>query len=88
MGQRSAAETVAWILVAFIGQRTWRQADLAERVGVRVPSLRKRLYELQEAGMPLEREEERPQVSAQDFCLIIAPSAPGQGMAPKNASSD
>ncbi len=62
MGQRSAAETVASILLAFVEDGTWRQAALASRVGVSVPALRKRLRELQDAGMPLEKEEDPPQV--------------------------
>ena len=62
MGQRSAAETVASILLAFVEDGTWRQAELASRVGVSVPALRKRLRELQDAGMPLEKEEDPPQV--------------------------
>ena len=50
MGQRSATESVASILLAFVEQPTWRQAELAERVGISVPALRKRLRELQDAG--------------------------------------
>jgi predicted DNA-binding transcriptional regulator YafY len=62
LGQRSAAETIASILLAFVEHGTWRQAELASRVGVSVPALRKRLRELQDAGMSLEREDDPPQV--------------------------
>ncbi|HQF22708.1 MAG TPA: hypothetical protein PL065_04575, partial [Polyangiaceae bacterium] len=62
MGQGSAAETVAAIFLAFVEQRTWRQAELAQRIGVSVPWLRRRLLSLQTAGMPLERDDETPQV--------------------------
>jgi predicted DNA-binding transcriptional regulator YafY len=62
VGQRSATETVAAIMQAFLSQRTWKQASLAEHLGLHVPALRKRLVELQDSGMPLSRDEEHPHV--------------------------
>jgi predicted DNA-binding transcriptional regulator YafY len=62
MGQRSAAETIIAILDAFTRQGTWRQQDLASDVGVSVPALRKRLDELSSHGVPLERQEDHPDV--------------------------
>lgn len=62
MGQRSGAETVAAVVLAFLKQRTWKQADLAGHVGVAVPALRKRLLELSERGMPLSSEFDHPHV--------------------------
>jgi len=62
MGTRSAPDTIAAIMLAFVDQRTWRQAELAERVGITTAALRKRLLELQAWGMPLEQDREDPQV--------------------------
>lgn len=61
VGQRSATETVAAIVGAFLEQRTWKQADLARRLEMTTPALRKRLEEI--AGpLRLEREEDHPHV--------------------------
>ena len=62
MGQRSATESVAAILSAFLRSRTWKQSDLARAVDLTVPATRKRLEELQAQGVPLERSEEPPYV--------------------------
>lgn len=62
MGSRSPTETVARILVALLSRRTWSQADLARHVDLSVKALRPRLFELTEAGVPLEREEDHPHV--------------------------
>lgn len=63
MGTRTATETVVGIFLAFFEQRTWRQAELSERLGVGTRALRQRLEELHETKrMPLEREEEPPHV--------------------------
>jgi hypothetical protein len=58
MGQRSATETLFGIVHLFIENRTWSQAELARRLELGVPALRKRLVELQAAGWPLERSDE------------------------------
>jgi predicted DNA-binding transcriptional regulator YafY len=58
MGQRSATETLFGIVHLFIEKRTWTQAELARRLELGVPALRKRLVELQAAGWPFERSDE------------------------------
>ena len=62
MGQRSNTETIVAILKAFLDQRTWKQADLARRVGVQPATIHKRLEELLANGIPLESEKEHPHV--------------------------
>jgi predicted DNA-binding transcriptional regulator YafY len=62
MPQRSAGATNSQILLAFGEQRTWIQKELAARCGVGVRALRERLEELEAAGLPLERDEDRPNV--------------------------
>lgn len=62
MGRRSPTESVARIYRAFLRQRTWSQAALAREIEIGVPALRKRLDELTALGLPLEREDEPPQV--------------------------
>ncbi len=62
MGRLSGTETALALVVAFIEKDTWTQADLARRLDVGVAALRKRLHELIEAGVPLEREEDAPHV--------------------------
>ncbi len=61
MGSRSAGETVIAILVAFLEQRSWSQSELAARVGVGVPVIRKHLVELSR-HIPLESERDHPHV--------------------------
>lgn len=62
MGSRSAAETVIALLQAFIEERTWTQADLARRLGLTTPQVKKRLDELSRLGVPLEAEPDHPHV--------------------------
>lgn len=62
MGRRSGTETLANVLLAFLEQRTWRQAELAQRVGVERKQLVRVLDDLTRAGFPLEREEDHPDV--------------------------
>lgn len=62
MGTRDQYATVAAVMQAFAEQNTWTQADLARRVGVGVPAVRKVLKQLQTDGMPLDDETERPHV--------------------------
>lgn len=58
MGRRSALETVAGLLVAFIDERTWEQATLAKHLSVSVRTLRGCLLDLQRSGVPLDQEAE------------------------------
>jgi len=62
VGQRSATETLFAIVHAFIEQRTWAQAELARRLEIGVPALRKRLLDLKAGGWPLDRDDEVTQV--------------------------
>ena len=62
VGRRSPTESVARIYRAFLRQRTWTQAALAREIEIGVPALRKRLDELTTLGMPLERQDDLPQV--------------------------
>jgi predicted DNA-binding transcriptional regulator YafY len=62
MGRASKDDTVAGIYQAFLGQRTWRQAELAREVGISTKALRERLAELSARGMPLESENDPPHV--------------------------
>jgi predicted DNA-binding transcriptional regulator YafY len=62
VGQRSQSETLAAILKAFLDQRTWKQADLARRVGVQAATIKKHLEELRASGVPLESEKDHPHV--------------------------
>ena len=62
MGQRSGTESAIAIIQAFLGRRTWSQAELARELAIGVPALRKRLDELTKAGVPLETESDPPHV--------------------------
>lgn len=62
MSSRGQNDTASRVLIAFVQQRTWSQADLARHVGVETRALRRVLAALQEAGVPLEREEDHPHV--------------------------
>jgi predicted DNA-binding transcriptional regulator YafY len=63
MGQRSATESVAAVLAAFLRRRVWTQADLARATGLeRAESLRRVLEELKAAGIPLEPQKDHPHV--------------------------
>src|SRR4051794_33602364 len=61
MGRRSGVETIIGILHAFVDRRRWRQAELARRVGITVPALRKHLLELSRL-IPLDAEVDHPDV--------------------------
>jgi predicted DNA-binding transcriptional regulator YafY len=61
MGRRTGSESVVALIACFLERGgTWSQAALAARVGVSVPSVRRKLVELQEAGVPLERDDRDP----------------------------
>ena len=62
MGRRRTAEVVAGILQAFLEDGTWSQADLARRCQTTPETIRKTLEDLRNAGWPLERESDPPQV--------------------------
>jgi predicted DNA-binding transcriptional regulator YafY len=62
VGKRNAFETVAKILVALLEQRTITQAELARRAEVDPRTIRKHMLALQEAGVPVERDEDHPNV--------------------------
>lgn len=62
MGSRSAGETLAAILSAFLRRRSWRQIELARHIGVSVRTLRKRLVDLSSQGIPFYDEAEHPHV--------------------------
>lgn len=62
MGRRTATETVCAVVVAFLGQRTWRQAELAREIGVQSRTLRRILLDLRAAGVPFEEERDPPNV--------------------------
>lgn len=62
MGTKTAGESIAAIIQAFLKRRTWSQAELARVVDLGVPALRKRILDLQTAGMPLVDEKEHPHV--------------------------
>lgn len=49
------------IVFAFLDDRTWSQAELARRIGIGVPQLRRHLEEMQR-DFPLEREDDPPHV--------------------------
>lgn len=62
MSRTKNIETLAAVYEAFHQRKTWRQAELARRLGVRPERLRGMLEALQSSGWPLEREEDPPQV--------------------------
>jgi predicted DNA-binding transcriptional regulator YafY len=62
MGRASKDDTIAGIYHAFLSQRTWRQAELANFVGVSTRAIRQRLTELSTRGMPLQSEDDPPHV--------------------------
>lgn len=62
MGRLSGTETALALVVAFIEKDSWTQADLARRLGIGVAAMRKRLNELIDAGVPVQREEDPPHV--------------------------
>jgi predicted DNA-binding transcriptional regulator YafY len=61
MGRRTGTETVAKLLVAFLQRPRWAQKDLERLCGVASKAVRRALLSLEEAGVPLTREDsERP----------------------------
>lgn len=62
MGTKNAYETITRVVQAFTTARTWKQADLARSVEVTSERVGKVLQELVDAGMPLDRDEDPPQV--------------------------
>ncbi|MCC7536677.1 MAG: WYL domain-containing protein [Deltaproteobacteria bacterium] len=62
VGQRTSSETLANIVVAFMRQPTWAQAELARATGVTPRTVKRILEELALAGWPLEREDDHPHV--------------------------
>lgn len=62
MGRRDSAETLGLIYEALRAKRSWTQVALAERVGVEVRALRTVLGRMAAAGVPLEREDDHPNV--------------------------
>lgn len=62
MGRQAAGKTLASLVVAFIAQPTWKQKDLERRASVGRRAVQQALFALQEAGLPLEREEDHPHV--------------------------
>ncbi|HEU4583750.1 MAG TPA: WYL domain-containing protein [Polyangiaceae bacterium] len=62
MGKRSAIEATVGILSAFMRRRTWRQAELGRELDLEPRTLKRHLTELARRGIPLDREDEPPQV--------------------------
>jgi predicted DNA-binding transcriptional regulator YafY len=62
VGRRTGTETAIALLTCFTERPTWKQADLARRLVLTPGAVRRRLVELQEAGIPLEREDDPPHV--------------------------
>ncbi len=62
MGRKTGTESALALVVAFIRRKTWTQAELAKEPGVGVAAVRKKLVELQAAGVPLEKQEDHPHV--------------------------
>ncbi len=62
MGRRTGTESALALVVCFLKARVWKQSDLARAVDLTVPALRRRLSELQDAGVSLERQDEPPHV--------------------------
>lgn len=62
MGRRTGTETAIALLTCFTERHIWKQAELARRLVLTPGAVRRRLVELQEAGIPLEREDDPPHV--------------------------
>lgn len=62
MGRKSSTESIAGVLLAFLECRTWKQADLARRLGVERKTLKRILDDLAAGGLKLEQEEDPPHV--------------------------
>jgi len=61
MGQNNRYKSLAKVIQAFVDKNTWSQADLARKVGIGTPALRKLLVELEQSGMKLHQDSEPPQ---------------------------
>ena len=57
MGRRTGTETVAKLVVAFLQRPRWGQKDLERICGVASKAVRRALLSMEEAGVPLIREE-------------------------------
>jgi predicted DNA-binding transcriptional regulator YafY len=62
VGARRETDSVSRVLVAFLGQQSWAQADLARHVGVQPRTVVSILRGLEEAGVPFEVERDHPHV--------------------------
>lgn len=62
MGQRGRTETLAQVIVELMRARTLSQAELAKRLDVSSRTVRQCILDLLSAGMPIEREEDHPNV--------------------------
>ena len=62
MGRKSGTETIAAVLLVFLQQRTWKQAELARHVGVERKSLKRILDDIHNAGLKLEQDSDPPHV--------------------------
>ena len=62
MGRKTGTETAIALIACFIQDKSWNQSALARAVELTVPALRKKLIELQAAGIVLERQEDAPHV--------------------------
>lgn len=62
MGRKTSTSTLAKLFVLFLEERTWSQKDLERRCGVGVAAIRKCIFDMQEAGIPLSSELEHPHV--------------------------
>ncbi|HEY5956488.1 MAG TPA: WYL domain-containing protein [Polyangiaceae bacterium] len=62
MGRKRGTETISMILLAFLENRVWQQAELARRVGIERKQLVHALEDLQQAGLRIDRDEEHPYV--------------------------
>lgn len=62
MGAKGSYESIAKALLAFRGQPTWKQADLARHLNLQTRRISQLLDELSLAGVPFEREQDHPHV--------------------------
>jgi len=62
MGNRSASETLAQVFMALVQRGTIRQKEFAAEIDVEPRALKRHLQDMRAAGMPIDREEEHPNV--------------------------
>lgn len=62
MGRKTGTESALALVACFLKSRTWNQAELARVVDLTVPALRRKIAELQAAGVRVERSDEPPHV--------------------------